>query len=410
MPSAHAKLSPSASERWISCPASIQMEATLPEGWNEDSVYAREGTLAHALAEIEASHHFGLIERPEYLRSRRKWRREFNKEHYEEGTYEEMQAHIKDFVKLIETEMAKYPDSQVLFEQKMDSGVEKCWGTSDVVIFSPTHVQIIDLKYGAGIKVYAERNTQLMLYACGALDNFGDLLGDTKVIVMTIFQPRMEYPLSSWAMDPADLRAWRDDVARPAAHTALHEPDAPFGPSEKACQWCPFKGTCVARTRASLEADFGEPFVDNPDVIPVEPAEMTAEQMSQVLARIPAIRDWCNSVEAAALEMAYTRGEHIPGYKPVMSGGKRSIVDDDAAVKALTEAGYELEEVARTEVRAQTLGVLEKVVGKKKLPEILGPDILKKGEGKVSLVPENDPKPAISPVSKALEDFAEEPE
>lgn len=404
-PSAHAKLSPSSADRWLSCPASIRLEAALPKGHDEDSVYAREGTLAHALAEIEASYRFKIIDRAKYQRGRRAWLKQFRAEKYPEGTYEEMQAHVKDFLEHIAEEMAKFPGSQLMLEQRMDSGVPACWGTSDVVIFSPTHVQIIDLKYGAGVKVYARDNNQLRLYALGALDTYGDFLGTTELIIMSIFQPRMDDAYSSWEQHPDELRQWREEVAIPGAEIALNDPDAPFGPSEKACRWCPFAGTCKARAEASALEDFGDPFVDEPEQIPVDPALMTPEQIGQVLARIPQIKSWCEAVEKAALQMAYSEGTHIPGYKVIKSGGKRSIPDPEAAIKKLTEAGYDEDEVSVR--KARTLGELETLVGKKKLPDVLG-DLLKKGEGKESLVSEDDPRPAITPASQAALDFGEE--
>ena len=44
----HAKLSPSASKRWLACPGSIRLGADMP---NQSSAAAEEGTQAHALAE-----------------------------------------------------------------------------------------------------------------------------------------------------------------------------------------------------------------------------------------------------------------------------------------------------------------------------------------------------------------------
>jgi hypothetical protein len=44
----HAILGASKAHRWMTCPASIQLEATIPD---EESFYAAEGTAAHALAE-----------------------------------------------------------------------------------------------------------------------------------------------------------------------------------------------------------------------------------------------------------------------------------------------------------------------------------------------------------------------
>lgn len=44
----HAKLSPSAAERWMTCPGSVVLSAGMPQ---KTSAFAEEGTCAHALAE-----------------------------------------------------------------------------------------------------------------------------------------------------------------------------------------------------------------------------------------------------------------------------------------------------------------------------------------------------------------------
>ena len=71
MPSSHAVLSPSASERWISCPASIAMAELVPPG--VESGYAAEGTAAHGLAELKGRWSFGQISEVDYVVERGKW-------------------------------------------------------------------------------------------------------------------------------------------------------------------------------------------------------------------------------------------------------------------------------------------------------------------------------------------------
>ena len=51
---AHAKLSASGAGRWASCPGSVQMEDGIPDS---ESVYAKEGTLAHELSELKLKHY-----------------------------------------------------------------------------------------------------------------------------------------------------------------------------------------------------------------------------------------------------------------------------------------------------------------------------------------------------------------
>ena len=48
-PKAHAILSPSAAARWLKCPASVAMTASMPE--ETKPLCALEGSIAHAVAE-----------------------------------------------------------------------------------------------------------------------------------------------------------------------------------------------------------------------------------------------------------------------------------------------------------------------------------------------------------------------
>lgn len=384
----HAVLSPSSSERWIQCPASVRLAATLPP--EPSSPYAAEGTRAHTLAEIEASFVFDHITRRQRTIRFKKWLKESEAEG---DDVEAMQDHVAEYVGLIKERAAIYPNSQVLLEQRLATGVGGSWGTSDTVIVSPEHVEIIDLKYGQGVPVSAINNPQLRLYALGALDTFGDILGETEVVFMTVHQPRLQ-SVSTEEISAADLRAWRQ-VIIPIAERALGE-DAEFGPSESACRWCPAAGICRARMEYQTQNDFAK-----------KPDTMTAEEIAEILEKTPDIRDWCSAVENYALDAAYSKGESFPGWKVVMSSGNRYIPDDVAAIDALAAAGFPAEDTSKTKVKG--VGALEKLVGKDKLPDVLG-DLLARREGKPSLVKESDKRPAINPESQAAAEFAAEPQ
>lgn len=393
MPSQHANLSPSAAARWIGCPASIRMEAEYAgQAQDDESPYAREGTHAHTLCEIEASQTFGFTTRRQYLGQIKKFKELLDAENYPEGTYEEMHGHARSYVALLAERVKAHPGSKLLLEQRLNSGVEDCWGTSDAVIFSPDHVEIVDFKYGAGVPVSAIRNKQLRIYGLGALDTYGDILGDTETVTCTVHQPRLD-SVSSETLTADELRAWREEVVRPAA-ALTREPDAPFGPSEEACRWCPVKNICRVRMETAASEDFT-----------VTPEVVTEEELAEILHRLPMIKSWVSDMESHALDQAYSQGKHLPGWKVVMSGGKRSIVDPPRALERLRAKGFKLEDIAIVEPKPKALGVLEKIVGKRNLPEILG-TTLKKGDGKPSLVQEKDPRPAISPASEAAADFA----
>lgn len=388
MPSAHARLAPSSADRWIACPASIRLgeKAEALGAAPGESVYAAEGTHAHTLAELRVGWLHGFMTDAEYDRRYAAWAHDMDPD-----AVKEMLEHVTAYAELVDDRLGLYPVSQLFLEQRMPTGIPTCWGTSDTVIVSPRHLEIIDFKYGAGVRVSAEGNPQTRLYALGALSTFGEVLGDVEIVRITIHQPRLG-SVSTEELTPAELIEWRDTVALPAARLALTDDAAPFGPSEKACRWCPASGICTARTQRLAELDFG----GDPDVL-------STSDTAEWLARVPEIKQWCEAVVTSALTRAYSGGEIIPGYKVVRSGGKRAITDPRAAVDALVAAGFSRSDVER--VQPQTLGHLEKVVGKTRLPDVLGP-LLVKGEGQPALVADDDPRSSIDPLSEARKDFA----
>lgn len=378
----HAILGPSAAERWIACPASIRAQAALPS--RPSSAYADEGTAAHALAEIIINEE--ILGKEDHPIEVAVWRDRYD---IDRDTYEEMLQYVNIYVAFVKERLAAYPHSVLLVEQRVETGIPSCWGTSDVVIVSPDHVEIIDLKYGIGVYVPAEDNPQLMLYGVGALEAFGDLFGTPKEVLMSICQPRIEHT-STAVIDPDELREWRDSII-PVAELALGD-DAPFGPSEEACRWCAARGLCAAQKDWSLKQDFGA--VDLLDL----------DELAEALAMVPAIKQWCAAVEDQALKIAYSDRKQIPGWKVVRSNGIRFITDEATAIKALRAAGYKLKDITKPQA-ILGIGALEKLLGKG-LPGL--EEYVSKTEGKISLVPESDKKPAIDPGSEAAAEFAEE--
>lgn len=391
MPGKHAKLLPSAAERWLECPASIRMESQVPS--QGSSVYTEEGTCAHELAELKASLRFELINRKTYESRLKKWVNRWPQYATHDETVAEMERHTDAYVELLSGFVEATPHSNVLLEQRLDTGVPTCWGTTDAIVVSPTVVHVVDFKYGQGVTVEAHGNPQLRLYALGALDTYGDVLGETEVVRITVHQPRLDHTLTE-EITPEALREWREKKVLPIAEVALTD-DAPFGPSETACWWCPASGRC----QAQLEQVFAEPFT--------VPEVLTPEDAAATLARVPEVRKWLKAFEEAALTMAYSEGTQIPGYKVVLSGGKRAVRDHEAALKVLLEAGYDIGEVSTTKARA--LGELEKLLGKEKFHELLEEShIVTKSDGQPALVLESDKRPSITPNNEAAKVFEAE--
>lgn len=410
-PAAHAILGPSGAHRWIHCPGSVRVSAQVQQDPGSVSWAAQEGTIAHALAEIEGKYAFGQITREEYLLEYEAWRVSTGLSLDAVG---DIAAYITDFINFLKGRLTLLKNPSILFEKRMSAGIEGVWGTSDVVIYDATTVEIWDLKYGMGYLVDPTDNEQLMLYALGALDTYGDILADTTDLVIGIYQPRIAGGIRAWDTTPEYVREWREEVARPAAALALTD-DAPIVPSEKACTWCPARGECAVRARWVVGEDFGAPYVEvqQPDLL-------DDVEMSTVLDRVPAIEKWCKDVQEAAMTRVYTLGKEIPGWKAVRSGGRRNIADAEAAIKVLVEAGYPEDQVSRPSVSIETLGRLEKVIKQAwaaqyadqadpppppTLEDVLG-DLIKKGEGSISLARDTDKREAVNSMSEAVKDFS----
>lgn len=414
MPTLHAKLSPSSSARWISCPASVRLEAALPKKEEKDSPYAIEGTMAHSLAEMEAGLLFNLITRDDYLRSYRQWEQDFEATGFLTKAHkDEMIRHVRAYVNYLYDRVKALPNSTIMLEQRLDTGIPASWGTSDAVIFNDTHVEIVDFKYGAGVVVDAKDNSQLMEYGLGALDAYGDIMGETKTVGTAIFQPRgMGETARRHEMTAEELRAWRTNVAIPAAKEALESDNPRFGPSEKACRWCPLSGQCVAQAAAAVEDAFNDPWDDpgTPDEealakAKTEPATFTPEQISNLLAKLPLFQMWIKAVESAAMRLLYEEGTPVPGWKVVRSAGKRTIQDPTGAIQALVDKGFKAEDVADFKVKG--IGVLEKLLGKESFSEIMTP-YLGKTAGSLGIVPESARGESVSVLADANAAFAEE--
>jgi hypothetical protein len=313
-----------------------------------------------------------------------RWREQYGTDVVDEMA---MKQDAIGYVDLLRDNLTEHSGSVLLLEQRVDPGIPECAGTADAVIVSASHVEVIDIKYGRGVRVEAIGNSQLRLYGVGGLEGFGDLLGDVKEVTYTVWQPRLDH-LDSETMASVDLRAWRDSLI-PIAEAAL-KPGAPYGPSENACRWCVMSGNCVAQVEYFTALDFS-----------TTPETLTAEDLGELLPRLDGIEAWVNAVKASALKRAYNDEEAIPGFKVVMSNGKRFVSDEKGLIEALDMIGIDRDKYTTTKVvgigELTKLGVIDTVK-----------PFISKTDGKPCLAPEDDRRDSVNSHSGAALAFAEE--
>jgi hypothetical protein len=347
-------------------------------------IHAQIGTAVHRLAEIEASRYFELSDEATCDKHYQEWLDEQGEPD------EEMLDAVKGYIAYLEQIIAEVgPGATLTLEQVVETGIPNCWGTADAIVVGTSHLHVVDLKYGAGVRVQAEENPQLKLYGVGALDLY-EAVADIEEVCVSVYQPRLDH-VETMCLSASDLRAWRDSLL-PIAKAALGD-EAEFGPSEEACRWCPAAGHC----RAQIEHETALDFDSNPETI-------DPDELALLLPRLAEIRQWCNAVEAAALRLAHDEGVTIPGYKVVQSITRRRWRSNEAVIEALREAGYDPTEFA--EVKPLAMGKMEKLLGKDAYKTILTPHIVKP-PGKPALVPEDDRRNEYTPNIGASEDFSD---
>lgn len=378
---AHALLSPSAAHRWINCTAAPRLEASVPD---TGSSYAAEGTLAHAYCALKLKEFLGLPTDGELAEIAEL------KDQYHTGEMDEYTDTYKTIVlEKFNAARARTKDAQLLIETLLDfrEYIPDAFGTADAIIIADGTMEVIDFKYGKGVKVDAYKNPQMMIYALGAYDRFNFEYSINRVR-MTIIQPRIDN-LSEYQLAVSELMAWTDEVLVPKANEA-YAGNGPQVPGEW-CKFCKVKSQCRALTQLCTEA------------IKTDPKLVSTEELANdILPVLDTVKTWLTGVEEYALQQALS-GVQLPGWKIVEGRSNRKIVNPDAAAVALNKAGYKTTEIYRPQ-EMRTITELEKLCGKKQFAAICG-EYIEKPQGKPTLAPESDKRPAMNPAADDFKDI-----
>lgn len=366
-PRAHSILGASAADRWMNCPPSAQLTAEMEDN---ETTFAAEGTAAHALAEWK-------VRKALKQRAGRRPTSDYWTDEMEECT-DNYRDYIMDIVL---TAQQHCSDPIALVEQHLDFScyVPDGFGTGDFLLIADGELNIVDIKYGRGVAVYAERNPQMMLYALGALLQY-DCLYDIEKVTMTIYQPRLSN-VSVWEISAKEFYDWAEKEVKPKAElTAAGKGEFSPGP------WCRF---CKARTQCRARA---ESLLELTRLEFQPPALLTDEEIAEVMQKADELSKWASDVMAFASVEAIEKGKHWKGYKLVEGRYTRKFnVDDDTVAEAAKAAGYH--DIYNKSLI--TLTAFEKMMGKEDFKKVLGGYVTKPA-GKLTLVPESDKRPEVT--------------
>lgn len=357
MPSSHAYLSASAAHRWMNCTASPTLEASIPD---RGSPYAAEGTQAHAMAERKLIQYLNKEEKP-------------MDDAEIDPDMDRYTDEYRDYcIEVLNKELAQNKATDYCIEQKVDfSGwVPKGFGTADFIVVG-NHLHIIDLKYGKGVRVEAQDNPQLKLYALGAINDYRWIYPFDEVTVH-IFQPRLDH-ISTATYSVMELWEWAVNEVKPLAQEAYKGPGK-IKPGEH-CRFCKYRNDCPERKKYLINA--------------IERSKESNALTAYVLEHASEWESWIRETKENALEKALA-GEKIDGFKLVEGRSNRKITNPEAVAKILTDEG--LDPYRPKELK--TLTALEREAGKKKFAELCKAYI-EKPQGKPTLVPESDKRPAL---------------
>ena len=370
----HALLSPSSAHIWLNCPPSARLSAQFEDTGSE---YAQQGTDAHSLCQYKVEKALG---------------REV-KDPTEGLTFydAEMEGCAEDYATFVAETISKVketcPDPVVLIEQRLDFSryVPDGYGFGDCIIIADGTMHIIDFKYGLGVLVSAEANPQMMCYSLGALELL-DGLYDIDAVSMTIFQPRRDN-VSTYTISRDELLRWAEETLSPTAKLAA-EGKGEYKAGDH-CRFCKAKAMCRKRAEYNLELakyDFEMP------------ATLNDIEIAAILTQVDELVSWAGDLKEYALQQALS-GKQYKGFKVVVGRATRKYTDEGAVAAAVESAGFDPYE-------HKVLGItaMQKMLGKSRFEELLAPYI-EKPQGKPTLVPESDKRPAIN---TAKNDFTEE--
>lgn len=407
---------------FLACPGSLIPNLLAPDDGNEDAAY---GTVAHEVTETWLRSE----KRPDHMVGRNRF--------VEAGDWgylvwidEEMLAFAEMCVEYVD-----FLEGERFVERRVDfsriTPIPRQSGTADLIVRQDRRLIVTDWKFGKGVMVHAEGNTQGMLYALGALWEF-DPESRIQEIEIRIGQPRLGH-FDEWVISRDELMEF---AGWAKARMALAwQVDAPRIPGPKQCQFCKVRSSCVAfaemqvriteeafsdlslvvdademrRFKARLDDDLEEFAIDAVDV-----GVLTTAQLARLRPFRGVAERWWKSLDIELMRRA-THGEDLTPYgnKIVEGRSHREFTSPKRAVERLVEFGVDRHALVQEKIvspaEAERL-LIQAGHRRKDIPELLE-GLTRKPPGKPALALLSDKRPALADMSRvAFDDLIENSE
>ncbi len=401
MTEVHSTRGASSAHRWLNCPGSPNLIATLPVK-DKPSVYAMEGTIAHELGEV-------CLVRRHPAKKYLNWIGWINENGgggvqameapgsiYSQKIDSEMVNAVQLYLDTIDEDLKNTIGGELLVEQKfhLDWIDDDLWGTNDAAIVQEFGLlRVYDFKYGRGVPVEVEDNPQLLYYAVGALGK--DNEHQVDYIEMSIVQPRAPHsdgPVRRTAQWPVrDVYAWANDVLKPGVD-ATRPADAPRKRGDW-CRFCPASAICpeMKSQADDLLGGFFSAASDTPLPSMVDDAYLLRilKDGDAVIAHI----NTCVALAQSRMEM----GRKFPGFKLVEKRATRKWANEEKAWAHfhITEPRDAFDLTLKSPAQIEAV-YKERGLKKEDIQTLLAPLVEKKSSG-LTIVPVSDKRPEAAP-------------
>ncbi len=393
---AHAILSPSGADRWMTCLGSTALTKDLPD---VTSSYAEEGTDYHFLAEVCLNDNANAMDYVgQELPSGALVTAE-NARLLQDGYIEPVRAHAEFGTLLVEEEL---PLTWL-------TGEPKAKGTVDALIIPEgDELFVDDLKFGMGVEVEVDDNRQLKIYAAAALEKHG-LWDLVKTVRLGIFQPRIgEGKPKEWVITVQDLKKFCEEEVRPAASMIFASlrkgVSLALVPSVKAGKFCKAKADCPA-LEGFVDQAMMEGFEDLTKKQPTsaKEEEVRADRLGRMMQKADLCEIWMKGVRTQC-DIDMLAGLSVTGYKLVQGKKGNRKWKDEEAVEAVLK-GYRMKKEEIYNIKLISPTDAEKLLEKahpRRWEEVK--TMYEQKDGVPSVAPESDKRPAIS-IGKPTDGF-----